>query len=337
MYGLYALDVQQLSSIVRACVSEKPLFTYFVHLGTKYTYPFLYLLKSVYFATNGHHIIRALDSQCFRRLYCPNRSKTIFLTFMLIIHFFVLLVMFDRGHHLRQLPPAQKYLGYLCLYVILNYLYWVLMIVHYYQYATYRSIKSIYQSLVVCQDGNSLRSADYFAAQQKALQQIKELALTNHKLNHLLSGPIIAMVVLNVFNMILVFTLALLCRPFIRLLMHMFCSSLYSKYIVWLNQETLRTVRQIFSMLRQQYEVKEHRLLMQLARSDEEQTSTFDDQQMNMALDSIQSQRIRLHEIDLYFKYFAMRIYHIDVLDFQFIFQISLFILSYVVFFTQTN
>lgn len=347
VYGLYTLDCLKLQSVVRRCTSplKQPLFYSFVLAGTKYTYPALFLFKFVYFTAYGRPLVLLLDAPCFRQAYARTSSSfqgcptpAIFAAYVIVPHLFFVWALFDRFGHVNYQLTISKLLEYFCLYMVFNYLYWMQIVMHYFQNGLRLQLLAVKRKLLLVKQKSKSPTISWsrqFALENEAIEEIKSLALISQKLNDLLNAPLLTTILLNIFNIILVFSLALICQPYFRPIVHMVFAYGYTKYLIWCNEQVRRMVRQIMTLLRIRNEQYEEQIVQNL----EKNSKCCSDSQIKRLKELrslVQSRRICLFEMHLYEKLFAVKVYQIVGLNFHFVLHGGLFIISLVVFFCQT-
>ena len=343
VYGLYTLDCLKLQSIVRTCTSpsKQPLFYSFVLAGTKYTYPALFVFKFAYFTAYGRQLVLLLDGPCFRRVYCSGGGHlncwtvAVFSTYLIVPHLFFMWALSDRFRQTDYQLTTSKLLEYFCLYMVFNYLYWMCIVMHYAQNGIRQLLEALKERLVAIEKKEAVAWSRQFQLENETIEEIKQLALTNHRLNCLLNAPLLATILLNVFNIILVFSLAFICQPYFRPIVHMLFAYGYTKYLIWCNERVRVVVRQTMFILKARNEWKENRIVQFMNK--QSQFGTNEQMERLKGLRSlIQSRRIRLYEMALYERLFAVKVFRIFRLDYHFVLHTGLFIVSLVVFFYQT-
>lgn len=310
------MDPLKLDLVVTKCAT-KPLFMAFAHISTKYTFPGVYFFYSVYQHFYVHQVLRALDSDCFRQFYhCKKQARRIFVLITCINHASFLAILFERHriHRLTEWPSVQHWLGYFAMYVVFQYVYWLCMVLHYYQYATYRLLVQIQARITANRSSISMK---------QALEEIQLLATANQHLSQLLSPGFIMYFVFVLFNMTRIVCFALVCEPNFRLLLQLSSTCAYTIFIVWLNSKICRTLNHIFAKL----------------KSDRAQRcrEALGDKRRKICGPISQNHSIHFFDIEVYAQCFLIKVFLLGTIDFRLLLQTVLFILVYVVFFTQTN
>lgn len=276
-YGIYTQDPFRIDTEASRCASGKPLYVYFVHFATKFTYPAVYLLQSGHIFLHGRALVRLLDSPCFRSFYAsPRRARVAFALFLLANHLFFVAVMFDRlklkrllgSDNYVWLPSTSDLLTYLCLYVVFQFVYWLYIALHYAQTGILGSLAALEQRvrLQLKQTKKKKKEKDtgpvkdtpmmmMMSEEKEALirSELRSLALTSEQLSVLLSWPLLTYLFLTVSNIVLVICLAIICQPNIRLAVHIIFSCTYANFIATINGRIRRKVGTLLEMLRAQY------------------------------------------------------------------------------------
>lgn len=152
IYGLICHDPFRMKTIFLVpCVANsisRPLFSTFARFSFTYAYPFVYLIYPVIGLINGRRIRAQLDCEHFRNFYHSRRQAVVIFTFVFIVnHFFLLTVIVERYEIHRFLgsrwPTRTDLIEWTALYVAFQYIYWLLHVVHYYQWATHRILANL--------------------------------------------------------------------------------------------------------------------------------------------------------------------------------------------------
>src|SRR5699024_9014283 len=202
--------------------------------------------------------------------------------------------------------------------------------IHYCQHGTYRLLKQTQRKLST----NVLNLEE-----DQAMEQIRELALVNYELNQILSVPNMIFVWLNCCNTILAVCMTVMCQLNAALLCYCLLTCAYMCYLVWLNHRVIDTLKQIFTHLHKRYSTMNcHReRLFETIAHKEISANHLNNSNGLSILESDESRQMRFGEMEIYCDHFAIKIYHISNIDMQFLFQIGLFMINYIVFITQTN
>lgn len=344
VYGLYTLDCLKLQSIVQTCTSpsKQPLFYSFVLTGSKFTYPALFFFKFVYFTVYGHSLVLLLDAPCFRQVYGRTsfqrrRTPVIFVTYVIVPHLFFVWALSGRFSHQNYQITTSKLLEYFCLYMVFNYLYWMQIVMHYCQNGLFQQLVAVKRKLLLVKENKTPNSSwsKQFELENEAIEEIKNHALISQKLNCILNAPLLATIVLNIFNIILVFSLALICKPYLRPIVHMLFAYTYTKYLIWCNERVRTIVNQLMTILQGKNDRYE-KLIVKFLKEKSKCCSKDQVKSWKKLRNLVQSRRICLFEMHLYKKFFAVKVFQIFCLDFHFVLHGGLFIISLVVFFCQT-
>ena len=267
-YGIYTQDPFRIDTIASGCASGKPLYVYFVHFATKYTYSTVYLLQSVHIFLHGRSLVQLLDSACFRRFYASTRRAWVaFAVFLLANHLFFVTVMFERLKLKRLLamgiaigqstsgpsgsagsywPSPSDLLTYLCLYVVFQFVYWLYIALHYAQYGILGSLTALQNAL------KKKDEEEEEVDEALVIDELRSLALISRRLSRLLSWPLLSYLFVTISNIVLVICLAIICQPnlIVRLAAHIITSCCYANYVAWLNWRIRRRVAAILEALR---------------------------------------------------------------------------------------
>lgn len=138
VYRMHYLDPFQLGNIVGMCDSFKPLFAYFIRLGSNYAYPGIFILNMLYMVTGGRGpaIVRLLDSPCFRRgARSEPQAAIVFIISIAIGHLLFAAFLLEKvaSQISTGWPSGRQMCVYTSIYVIFHYNYALFFAVHYYQ------------------------------------------------------------------------------------------------------------------------------------------------------------------------------------------------------------
>lgn len=166
-----------------------------------------------------------------------------------------------------------------------------------------------------------MSAAEVDEVEKEVMRQIRALALLNWKLNEAMSLPHLIFTFLNVFNAILTICMMAICRVNAALVLHGTLTFLYLLYLLSLNRVIVNLVRSILRTLR-------HRYL---------QSNSLSSSVLTPQVLAVQHRQLQITAMDLYVGYFPVKLFHLIRLEVAFVFQTGFFMLSYIVFITQTN
>ena len=166
-----------------------------------------------------------------------------------------------------------------------------------------------------------MSAAEVDEVEKEMMRQIRALALLNWKLNEAMSLPHLIFTFLNVFNAILTICMMVICRVNAALVLHGTLTFLYLLYLLSLNRVIVNLVRSILRTLR-------HRYL---------QSNSLSSSVSTPQVLAAQHRQLQITAMDLYVGYFPGKLFHLIRLEVAFVFQTGFFMLSYIVFITQTN
>ncbi len=165
-----------------------------------------------------------------------------------------------------------------------------------------------------------MSAAEVDEVEKEMMRQIRALALLNWKLNEAMSLPHLIFTFLNVFNAILTICMMVICRVNAALVLHGTLTFLYLLYLLSLNRVIVNLVGSILRTLRHRY-----------LQSNSLSSSVLTPQML------VEHRQLQITAMDLYVGYFPVKLFHLIRLEVAFVFQTGFFMLSYIVFITQTN
>ncbi len=303
---------------------QRPLFSTFASVSFSYAYPFVYLLYPLFGMFYGRRILRQLDCVHFRRFYHSKKQAVVLFSAVLgVSHLSLVTVLLERHQiHRRPLdhwPTTTELIELTALYVVFQYIFWLLHLLHYYQWATYRILLGLKE-----------KARKKTITEAEVLATVRSLATVNAALNRLLSPLIIIYVLFLVFNFIFIACLMTMCTPGIRNYMHLFTLTVYAYYISLLNGAVQRTVAEILARLLTGLAKEKCQIV--LKRKDKKPEVE------HLLLQRVDSRRVDVLECDrLYRGHFSVHVYQMTVVDIRFLFSTALFIVAYSVFIMQTS
>lgn len=347
LYGYIFLDPLQLEPLGKTCATSKPMFGYLVKMNAQFVYPFIFVINVSYSHFFSSQIIHLLDSDLFYAFYSrDNKWRSILIGFI-GGHFFLCYSFFYDKFNFQQFDVKQV-IRYGCMYSSL-FQYWVMGILHYSNYATFKIFSGFEKSL---SNVNKMTVQEQFCI----LDQIRSLADINSNLNQYLSIPILFFIILNIFNIIMFLSMAILCRLSLGLIIHAFTSALYLVLIIILNHKLLLSLKRIIIafqgsqliLLKEQCHSSSSNYKLtglNLTKIHQHTKSTFVlstalhssviQRQLREPAESRQIQYFQLEKI--YSKYYHIKIFRLVTLNFNYLLKVSLFILSYIVLISQTT
>lgn len=344
LYGFVYLDPFQLEPLGKTCAVSKPMFGYLVKMNAQFVYPFIFVINISYSQFFNSQIIHLLDSDLFYAFYSRDNKWRSILVCFIGGHFFLCFMFFFDKINFQQIDTKQL-ICYSCLYSSM-FQYWVLGIYNYSQYATFK-LFSEYEK--------RLSNVEKMTVQEQfgIIDQIRSLADINFNLTQCLSIPILFFIILNIFNIIMFLSMAILCKPSLGLIIHVFTSALYLILIIILNHKLLLSLKRITIALqrsqlikhsKQRHPLSSNFKLTGLAKIQHPEGafvisttlhSSAIQRQLREPIESRQIQYVQLE--DIYSKYFHIKIFRLITLNFNYLLKVSLFILSYIVLISQTT
>ncbi|KAH9408836.1 hypothetical protein TYRP_011106 [Tyrophagus putrescentiae] len=308
-WGVSELKLINADSVIAGCTpNSRTLFGFLIHHSQKLSsYSQMFII--VYFLVYGRKLVAAFDSEQFQFVYRSRRmSLIIFCTNFAFNHL-------SMGAFLSQAAQKDAFLernlwerfctvtGY---YTMFSYTFWLYNIIHYCQFAFSRYLVHLEKSFLHRKTSS-----------RQTLAQVQSLALISKQINVLLSFPFLFYVSLTAYSIVLTLSTSIICTPRIPILFFTAVTILYMVFIVLLNRRNGQAVGRLFGHLHRRIDVKERALLYQLQ--------------------SVSSRRVELTECEtLYSAYLDIRIFQMSVLNSGTLWQAVLFILLYVILFSQT-
>ena len=299
----------------------------------------------VYFLVYGRKLVAAFDSEQFQFVYRSRRmSLIIFCTNFAFNHL-------SMGAFLSQAAQKDAFLernlwerfctvtGY---YTMFSYTFWLYNIIHYCQFAFSRYLVHLEKSFLH-RKTSSLQT----------LAQVQSLALISKQINVLLSFPFLFYVSLTAYSIVLTLSTSIICTPRIPILFFTAVTILYMVFIVLLNRRNGQAVGRLFGHLHHRIDVKERALLYHFKQQRDKSLIELKKHLLlkrkflsrqrclrchfTQRLQSVSSRRVELTECEtLYSAYMDIRIFQMSVLNSGTLWQAVLFILLYVILFSQT-
>ncbi len=317
--GFLYLDPLQLESLGKTCAISKPMFGQLVKLNAQFVYPYIFVVNVSYSYIFSSRIIHLLDSDVFFVFYSQGNKWRYILTGFIGGHFFLCYIFFFDKINFQQFD-AKQLVRYGCMYSSL-FQYWVCGIFHYFQYATWKIFCGYEKSLLLLEMTTQ--------EQLSILDEIRLLADINANLIQYLSIPILFFIILNIFNIIMFLSMAFLCKVSVGLLIHAFTSALYLVLLIFLNHKLLLSLKRIISIFQKSQFItleQNHYFLSRISKRTKIQLN-----------EPKESRQIRYAQLNIYSKYYHIKIFQLISLNFNYLLKVSLFIASYVVLISQTT
>lgn len=188
LYSLFFLDPLRLNDMIGDfAIRGKPLFAKFLLICPRFFYSWLLISLTIDSMFNGHKVIRLLDSNCFRRHYQSKRKAMIIFAIVIGIgHISFVFALIERVQIFKQtlsnrMDRLENYMRYICIYFIFNQQLFIPLIAHYYNWATYCALEIEFKRI---------QNEIVLSEEDRMIARIRELALVNRKVNHLMGWPI---------------------------------------------------------------------------------------------------------------------------------------------------
>ena len=305
-------------SEIASCKNVKPLFVYFAKLSLDYIHPICFSITIIYYFVFSQRLLRLLDSPCFMIIYNTKRQAIFILTGVIVsTHIIYIILLANQLQYVSTLTfDLRIFLSQFSAYIINIFQFSVCIILHYYQFATFKLLDNIY---------SKLSHKVLFIEEGEALKDVIELAILNHKLNHTMSIPIIAYGLMNAVHMTTAICFSMICAPNWSMISSSLSVWAYLIYIAWLNQQIKQLVKLILSKLRRNYQLnvdrKEYTQLFEMS-------AKYNSEMIRSS--KTQHRALKIQQADLYEKYFSMRIFYFTLMGFPFFLKVALLIADYV-------
>ncbi len=295
-----------------------------------------------YFLVYGRKLLAVFDSKQFRTVYHSKRKALIIFSVNFALnHLFLGVALLETARWDIWLKRSawDRFSASIGFYSMFTYTFWLYNLLHYSQFGIHRYLRHLEASLL----GRKTSS-------RKTVAQLQSLALVSRQINAFLSLPFILFTSVTVFLLILAGSTSIICIPRVQVLLFSAVNAAYLIYLIRLNQQSRQTLGRLFVHINQRLNTKEKALLSQLQNKSSDlkkhhlllKRKFFSRQRcfrchFTQRLQSVSSRRVELTECEtLYSAYVDIRIFQMSVLNSGTLWQAVLFILSYIMFFSQT-
>ena len=299
---------------------SKPLYQV-VFVSFIYAFSVAYLFAMIYFLFYGSKIIKTLDQSCFCKVSVDSIKAKRVLLYIIVFDQISFLIMFFalfRLHWERQiLIKICVYIYFYMSNVIPNI---VFTLVLYCKLLTRRLLSKLENDLENSDDKQNWH----------ILKEIKILAEQNHCLNQLMSFPLTVFLILRTAGLTMTICLNINGQFDLISIIFILVFYIYLFYVTWLCYEIEIIFNRIFWRLRNQLPNKQNMLFRVKMPKEITLQSLY-------LKPNIYELQFYWHEIDLYKKYFQLRMFETYKIDLPFFLSLSCLMLNYAVLITQTT